>query len=154
MKQKVTISLDSEIAEKLRLQSVKKYGNSRSMSRLIEDLATGAAEMEQPEVCSILGHRSENSFKEEDIFKKGVEKITAQLPKSVFLQGLDSRGHTSSSAMYFMLKEACELEINKYADLVNQCWSCERLSGPVPKYPDAGKNFEIYATMDTNGWLR
>lgn len=40
---KVTISLDSEIAEKLRLQSIEKYHNSRSMSRLIEDLATGAA---------------------------------------------------------------------------------------------------------------
>lgn len=37
-KQKITISLDTEIAEKLRLQSMKKYGNSRSMSRLIEDL--------------------------------------------------------------------------------------------------------------------
>lgn len=154
MKQKVTISLDSEIAEKLRLQSIKKYGNSRSMSRLIEDLATGAAEMEQPEACSILGQRSENSFKEEDIFKKGVEKITAQFPEIEFLQKLDPRSHAPVSAIYFMLKEACEIEINKYADMVNECWSCQRLSGPVPKYPDAGKNFEIYATMDTNGWLR
>ena len=150
MRQKVTISLDSEIAEKLRLQSIKKYGNSRSMSRLIEDLATGAAEMEQPEACSILGVRSENSFKEEEIFKEGVEKITARLPEFKFLQKLDPRGYTSSPAMYFMLKEACELEINKYADMVNECWSCAGLNGPLPKYPDAGKNFAIYASMDNN----
>jgi hypothetical protein len=42
-KMKVTISLDSEIAGKLRLQSIEKYHNSRSMSRYIEDLAAGAA---------------------------------------------------------------------------------------------------------------
>jgi hypothetical protein len=150
MRQKVTISLDSEIAEKLRLQSLKKYGNSRSMSRLIEDLATGAAEMEQPEACSILGQRSENSFIEEDIFKKGVEKITAQLPEIEFLQKLDPRGYAPMPAIYFMLKEACEIEINKYADSVNHCWSCAGLNGPLPKCPDAGKNFVIYASMDNS----
>ena len=42
-KLKVTISLDSEIAEKLRLQSIEKYHNSRSMSKLIEDLATAVS---------------------------------------------------------------------------------------------------------------
>jgi rubrerythrin len=40
-KQKITIHLDSEIAEKLRLQSIEKYHNSRSMSKLIEDMASG-----------------------------------------------------------------------------------------------------------------
>ena len=43
-KQKITIHLDSEIAEKLRLQSIEKYHNARSMSKMIEDLATGAAD--------------------------------------------------------------------------------------------------------------
>jgi hypothetical protein len=53
-KQKITIHLDSEIAEKLRLQSIEKYHNFRSMSKMIEDLVTGAAEAKQPEACSIL----------------------------------------------------------------------------------------------------
>ena len=45
-KQKITISLDSEIAKALRLQSIEKYGDSRSMSRLIEDLAMGEVKKE------------------------------------------------------------------------------------------------------------
>jgi metal-responsive CopG/Arc/MetJ family transcriptional regulator len=45
-KQKITISLDSEIAGKLRLLSMKRYGNSRSMSRLIEHLVITAMEAE------------------------------------------------------------------------------------------------------------
>jgi len=147
-KQKITISLDTEIAEKLRLQSIKKYGNSRSLSKLIEDLATGAAEAEQPEACSILGHRSEYSFKAEDDFNKAVEKVTAQLPTMAFLQSLEKV--MTGPDIYFTLKEACELEINKYADMVNHCWKCDNLTGPLPKYSTAGKNFELYATMDSN----
>ena len=149
-KQKITISLDSEITEKLRLQSMKKYGNSRSMSRLIEDLATGATEAEQPETCSILGHRSVYSFKAEDDFNKAVEKTRAQLPTIEFLQSLATV--MTGPDIYFTLKEACELEINKYADMVNHCWKCDNLTGPLPKYSTAGKNFELYATM--NGDLR
>jgi hypothetical protein len=43
-KQKITISLDTEIAKALRMQSIEKYGDSRSMSRLIEDLAADSHE--------------------------------------------------------------------------------------------------------------
>ena len=149
-KQKITISLDSEIAKTLRLQSIEKYGDSRSMSRLIEDLATGAAEAKKPEACSTLGHRSEYSFKAEAEFKEAVKKITAQLPSFKFLMGLDGHGNMEADGVYFTLKEACELEINKYAGYVNECWGCKGLNGPVPMYPDAGKNFEIYATMKSD----
>ena len=149
-KLKVTISLDSEIAEKLRLQSIEKYHNSRSMSRLIEDLATGAAEAKKPEACSILGHRSEYSFKAEAEFKEAVEKVAAQLPSFKFLMGLDGHGYTAAPDVYFTLKEACELKINEYANDVNECWSCKGLNGPVPTYPDAGKNFELYATLKSD----
>mgnify|MGYP006943759896 CR=1 FL=1 len=153
MRQKVTITLDSEIAEKLRLQSIKKYGNSRSMSRLIEDLATGAAEMEQPEACSILGHRSEYSFKKEAEFKEAVEEVRAKLKEIEVLRAICDGGPIyplSGSDWYFVLKDACELEINRIADMINKCWSCKGLNAPVPKYPDAGRNFVIFATMDHN----
>lgn len=148
-KQKITIHLDPEIAEKLRLQSIEKYHNSRSMSRLIEDLATGAAEAKKPEACSILGHRSEYSFKAEADFKKTVEDITAQLSKiRVYDEG--TKINIYGPSLYFALKEACELRINKEADAINECYSCKGLDAPVPKYPDAGRNFEIYATMKSD----
>ena len=41
--QKITISLDPAIAKKLRLDSIEKYGDSRSLSRLIEDLVQEAS---------------------------------------------------------------------------------------------------------------
>jgi hypothetical protein len=151
-KQKITIHLDSEIAEKLRLQSIEKYHNARSMSRLIEDLATGAAEAKKPEACSILGHRSEYSFKAEADFKKVVEEITVQLDKIAVYREMTSTGKPFQYPMqgpdlYFALKEACEMRINKEADAINECYSCNGLDSPVQKYPDAGRNFEIYATM-------
>ena len=45
-KQKITVSLDSEIAKKLRIDSISKYGDARSLSRLIEDLVRMEAEKE------------------------------------------------------------------------------------------------------------
>jgi hypothetical protein len=151
-KQKITISLDSEIAEKLRLQSIEKYGNSRSMSRLIEDLATGAAEAEQPETCSILGHRSVYSFKAERDFKCVVDKITAHL-RAFDMTYIVADGREFSltkTQWYFALKEACELELNKYADMVNKCLDCNGIDRPLPRFSDAGRNFEIFATMDSS----
>ena len=118
-KQKITIHLDSEIAEKLRLQSIEKYHNSRSMSKFIEDLATGATDAKRPEACSILGHRSEYSFKAEADFKKVVEEITVQLDK---IRVYDERTKINiyGAPLYFALKEACELKINKEADAINE----------------------------------
>jgi hypothetical protein len=153
-KQKITIHLDSEIAEKLRLQSIKKYGNSRSMSHLIEDLATGAAETKQPETCSMLGHRTEFSLAAEATFKEVVEEITAQLKEIKVMRtweqkkGKPDKYPILGPEWFFALKEACELEINKQADLVNVCWSCSGLNGPLPKYETAGKNFELRAMLD------
>jgi len=43
-KVKITISLDSEVADKLRQHAFKKYHNTRSASRLIEDLVNSAVE--------------------------------------------------------------------------------------------------------------
>ena len=58
-KQKITISLDSEIAKQLRMDSIEKYGDARSMSRLIEDLATNAAKVTTPSIEDIKVARSE-----------------------------------------------------------------------------------------------
>jgi hypothetical protein len=153
-KQKITLSLDSKIAEKLRSQAFKKYGNFRSLSKMIEDLATGAAEAKKPEVCSILGHRSEMSIKSEEQFKKDVEEIRAKLKEIKVFHNINDKGkplniQLSSKEMYFTLKEACELEINRYADVLNECWGCAELNGPVPIYPDAGRNFEVWALLES-----
>ena len=80
-KQKITIHLDSEIADKLRLQSIEKYHNARSMSRLIEDLAKGATEAKKTETCSISSHRSAQLSKEEADFNNAVAEITDHLSK-------------------------------------------------------------------------
>ena len=143
-KQKITISLDSGIAKQLRIDSIEKYGDARSLSRFIEDLATGAAEAKQPETCS-LGARSKASVLWEAEFKEGVKATIAQfnmikLPSD----------YCTGAAKFFMLKEACELGLNGLADIVNGCWTCEGLNGRVPKYPDAGRNFEIYAVLNNN----
>ena len=152
-KQKITISLDSEIARKLRIQSVEKYGDSRSLSHLIEDLAMGEVQSEDKgsEACSILGHRSEYSLKEEKEFKKIVEEITNTLSDMKLSRSVNGQDFLiAGPALYFSLKEAFELEMNRVADEVNKCPGCKGLNGPLPKYPEAGKNFAIYATMDTN----
>lgn len=150
-KQKITISLDSEIAEKLRLQSIEKYHNSRSMSRLIEDLATGAAEVKQPEACSILGHRTDRSLIEQRDFNEIVSKIKdhlATLDRTHVING--NEFPFTDPEMYFALKEVCELELNRLADNVNRCTGCHNLTGPLPKFPDAGRNFELFAMMDSS----
>jgi hypothetical protein len=148
-KQKITIHLDSEIAEKLRLQSIEKYHNSRSMSKLIEDLATGAAEAKQPETCSILGHRSESSFSFEAEFNRVVAEITKQLDQIMVFRLWDKKKESPvhGADMYFALKEACELELNQLAKGVNHCPGCEGLNARLPIFPEAGRNFEIYASM-------
>jgi hypothetical protein len=38
MKERINISIDSEIAEKLRIEAIKKYGSLRAFSKLIEDM--------------------------------------------------------------------------------------------------------------------
>jgi hypothetical protein len=40
-KERINISLDSEIAKQMRLAAVEKYGDSKSFSTLIEDLFKG-----------------------------------------------------------------------------------------------------------------
>lgn len=152
-KQKISISLDFDIAKKLRADSIEKYGNARSLSQLIEDLATGAAtgKSKPTEACSILGHRSEGSIKAETEFKKAVADITAQLSEIGVSYGIFGAHYKASGVeLYFLLKEACELRINKEAETVNKCWSCHELTGPLPTYATAGKNFEIYAMMNSD----
>ena len=144
--------MDSEIAEKLRLQSIDKYHNSRSMSKLIEDLATGAAEAKQPDACSILGHRSESSFSIEAEFNRVVAEITRQLDQIKVYRLSDKKKEypIRGPDKYFALKDAVELELNKLARIVNDCWGCEGLNAPLPTFPDAGRNFVIYATMKSD----
>jgi hypothetical protein len=151
-KQKITISLDSDIAKQLRIDSIEKYGDARSLSRLIEDLATGAAEAKQPEACSILGHRTDRLLKTQARFNEAVKDITAQLSKIELPDGIFGDHYKADNLeMYFLLKDACELRINHEADMINACWSCKGLNGPLPKYPAAGKSFELFVTMDGDG---
>jgi hypothetical protein len=144
------IGLSPEIASKVRQAGLIKYGNLRSTSKLVEEFIKAGLDAldKPPETCSILGHRSEHSFKAEAYFKKNVEEITAQLSKiRVFYDVQGARYSLTGADMYFALKEACELRINEEADAINRCWSCVGLNGPLSKYPDAGRNFEIFATM-------
>ena len=145
------IGLSPEIASKVRQAGLIKYGNLRSTSKLVEEFIKAGLDAldKPPETCSILGHRSEYSFKAEAEFEKAVEEITAQLSKiEVFYERQGIRFQIRDAELYFALKEACELRINKEADAINTCWSCKGLNGPLSKYPDAGRNFEIFATMD------
>ncbi len=86
-KQKITISLDSDIAKKLRTDSIKKYGDARSMSRLIEDLATGAAATPAtaPATSENLPVKKEECKNGTIIFHNGVD-IGGMNPNSVFSQ--------------------------------------------------------------------
>jgi hypothetical protein len=149
-KQKITISLDADIAKRLRTDSIAKYGNARSMSRLIEDLATGASieEEPQPAACSLQDHRSEEYLKEEADFNKAVEEYTDQIQALKVYLTIDGEEYPLSTFVvdeYYTLKEAFETRLNNLADNINSCYNCRGLKAEVPKYPDAGKNFEIYS---------
>ena len=149
MKRKITISLEEDVAEKLRLKSIEKYGNARSFSLYIEDLASGAPV--EPEVAAAcpLGFRTELSLRLEKEFNQDVETIKAQILKIAFTCEYTNLPHLKSSSAdsFFTLKEACEQVVNQAADQINGCWECAHLTGPVPKYESAGKNFELYAML-------
>ena len=149
VKKKITVSLNSEVADRLRTESIKKYGNARCLSRLIEDLVTGAA-IEEPKACSILGHRSGYSFESENEFDGFVEEATTQLSKiEPARQIKNTQLPINGPELYFVLKEACELRLNTIAAHANKCPSCHGLDAPLPTFPDAGKNFKLYATLDS-----
>jgi len=135
-KVKITISIEEEIANQLRARSIDKYGNSRSLSQLIEDLATGSAEPAPP-VCR-LGLMSDNAIVSQENFNKAVEAIDQRLNfdnSPVF-------EYINEPAEYFVLKEVMELRLNKIANKVNQCPGCVGLDKSLPTHPDAGRNFE------------
>lgn len=140
-KQKITISLDSEIAKKLRLRSIEKYGDARSMSRLIEDLATCAVEGKKPVACSLPGQKQGLLSELEADFKKVVEEITTRLSQDIFDEHTECNVH--GAMLYFALKEASELKLNDVADEINECSSCYGIDAPIAAYPEAGRNFEI-----------
>lgn len=149
-KQKITISLDTEIAKALRTRSIEKYGDSRSMSRLIEDLATGAAEAEQPDACKVLGFRSQKSHELEAGFKSVVEKITKQLDAIKVIENVHGMDMPVMGAeWYFAFKEACELRLNRLNEIT--CWSCTNIDKSlIPMYPTAGKNFVEWSKVDSS----
>lgn len=152
MKRKITISLEEDVAEKLRLKSIEKYGNARSFSLFIEDLANGAI-VEEPEAaaCSILGARTPHSLGSEEDFNKTVKEFKGQIMRLKFNSYQGGKPHLKSGYgdpseettyidvfEYFVIKEAFEVWLNEINE--NICWSCMRLIAP-PKYQDAGKNF-------------
>lgn len=160
MKRKITISLEEDVAEKLRLQSIEKYGNARSFSLYIEDLANGAATVEpEAAACSILGARTPHSLGSEEDFKKSVEEFKDQIVRLKFnsYRGGEARltsGYADFSGKthhidvfeYFIIKEAFEVWLNQINEHI--CWNCSGCLIAPPKYPDAGKNFVNLALTD------
>jgi rubrerythrin len=63
--ERINISINSEIAKKLRITAIEKYGNMRSMSKLIEDLATSN---DKDDIEAIKKTRIEYEKAEEDSF--------------------------------------------------------------------------------------
>lgn len=55
--------------------------------------------------------------------------------------GIDQADH------YFIIKEACERLLNNIASGTNPCPSCHSLKGPLPTYPDEGKNFNLLSKI-------
>jgi len=143
-KVKLTISIDEEIAKDLRARSIDKYGNSRSLSQLIEDLATGSAEA-APVMCNI-GLMSKGAIAKKEKFDADVKIIDQQLEALKFPDhdyGTDGMTWNSCGPhQFFVLKDALELRLNDKARKINVCPDCMSLDGPLPLYPDAGRNYE------------
>lgn len=141
-KVKLTISIGEEIAKDLRARSIDKYGNSRSLSQLIEDLATGSAEPAPP-VCQI-GLMSKWGISRQEEFNKAVEAVSQQLKAldMPLIQYPAGPNRLNAPEVYFILKEVMEQRLNRIADDVSGCPSCHGLDEPLPTYPDAGHNFE------------
>jgi len=141
-KVKLTISIEEDIAKQLRTDSIEKYGNSRSLSQLIEDLATGSAEIKPPE-CQ-LGLMSKWAISRQEEFNKAVEEVTQQI-NALKMPEIDYPGgknRLTFSEEYFVFKEVMEHRLNHIAGGVNGCPGCVGLDEPLPIYPDAGHNFE------------
>jgi len=141
-KVKLTISIDEGIAKDLRARSIDKYGNSRSFSQLIEDLATGSAEPTPP-VCQI-GLMSKWAISRQEEFNKAVEAVAQQINelKMPIIKYPHGEDPLSWPEEYFVIKEVMEQRLNRLAKLVNYCPACVGVDEPLPTYPDAGRNFE------------
>ena len=109
------ISLPEDLVKRTRLASIEKYGNSRSMSKLVEEfIIKGLEETEkQPDACSILGVRSDYSHKNEGWFNDVVVTISKQI-KTINVDIDKDRYHSPYN--YFEIKEAFELMLNEIAD--------------------------------------
>jgi hypothetical protein len=140
------ISLPEDLVKRTRLASIEKYGNSRSMSKLVEEfIIKGLEETEkQPDACSILGVRSDYSHKNEGWFNDVVVTISKQI-KTINVDIDKDRYHSPYN--YFEIKEAFELMLNEIADNINKCYTCKGFNKPVPKYESAGKNFALWSSL-------
>jgi metal-responsive CopG/Arc/MetJ family transcriptional regulator len=158
MLMRTDISLPEDLVKRTRLASIEKYGNSRSMSKLIEEfIIKGLDEVEkQPDACSILGVRSDYSHRTENGFNVTVANISEKIKNMddkislKDLKKLDVNDYCSSTHEFFETKEAFELMLNEKADIINECYTCNGLDKPVPKYESAGKNFALWSSMCHN----
>lgn len=144
-KVKITISIEEEIAKDLRTRSIDKYGNSRSLSQLIEDIATGREEKGAPAPACRLGLMSKWAISRQEEFNKAVEAVSQQfnaleIPEIEWMNG--DKFTATDPEKYFIIKEVMETKLNRLADNVNGCHACNGLDEPLPIYPDAGHNFE------------
>ena len=159
-KVKITLSIDEEIAKTLRTRAMEKYGNSRSMSLLVEDLVNGAQMPEEPTTCKLLLGKDDKFAKEQ--FDRCVEELTAtfkdipmpawnpetEVKRESFLCDDDGNpiyhwsGGIRGADEYYVVKAVMERHLNKLAIGLNGCCSCHGLSSPVPTYPE--NHFEQY----------
>lgn len=139
---RIDISLPEDLVKRLRMASFEKYNNSRSMSKLIQELVIKGFEDEPVKNDKKLLPGIE------DRFKRDVEDIRRQLCELTSEMGDGSKHRILiSGEEYFTLKEAFEQYLNVMADSINDCPTCKFLTGPVSKYDSAGKNFDKWLSM-------
>lgn len=115
MYERINISLNPEVAKQLRLDAIEKYGNLRSMSKLIEDLI--AEYHVKPDIEAIEATRTE--------YEAEFNKTLDDLIKS-------KKGHTCGMGRYRSYKcEVCGTEFDMIPVNVKFCPAC---CGPNPKY--------------------
>lgn len=135
---RIDLSLPPEMVSRLRIASLEKYGNMRSMSRLVEDLL--AAGMQQPDDPKAAVESSNDPKiaidpNTERPYISRVEfnrVVRAALNR---IKDLKTSENFDAVTWFFILKEAHEQAQNHIANEVNVCYRCCFLNEPLPTYP-------------------
>jgi predicted Zn-ribbon and HTH transcriptional regulator len=130
-KERVNISLDPEIAKQLRRMALEKYGNSRSLSNLIEDMAKG------------LDNKIEMDNKLAEEEKIDIEEIKAEREKyatelnndmdRVFFHLGNHKSACGSGAFQNFRCKTCGAEFETVVTDARSCPSCRSDVVQIPK---------------------